>query len=75
MIEEEERMDNMNEMLGVQRSDLEHQPEDLLQKHIGDHELGLVFRPPTRYKVKDLVEQIVSPGTMGTVGMTQWRTR
>ena len=50
VIEDEERMDNMNEMLAVQRSDLEHQPEDLLQKHIGEHDLGLVFRPPTRFK-------------------------
>ena len=53
-MDERERMEyNMNSMDGVggrERSDLE-QPVDLLQKHIGDHDLGLVFRPPTRYKV------------------------
>ena len=42
--EEMEDLDNMN----GERSALE-QPVDLLQKHIGDHELGLVFRPPTRW--------------------------
>ena len=51
MMEERELMeylDNMNEMEDMERFDLEP-PVDLLQKHIGDHELGLVFRPPTRY--------------------------
>ena len=46
MEEMDEREYNMNSMDG-DRSDLE-QPVDLLQKHIGDHELGLVFRQPTR---------------------------
>ena len=46
MDEMDEREYNMNSMDG-DRSDLE-QPVDLLQKHIQDHELDLVFRQPTR---------------------------
>ena len=46
MEEMDEREYNMNSMDG-DRSDLE-QPVDLLEKHIGEHELGLVFRQPTR---------------------------
>ena len=52
MVKEKEMMeylDNMNETGDMERFDLEP-PVDLLQKHIGDHDLGLVFRPPTRYK-------------------------
>ena len=48
-----EYLDNMNTMNGMvgdrEGSDFE-QPVDLLQKHIGDHDLGLVFRPPTRFR-------------------------
>ena len=46
MEEMDEREYNMNSMDG-DRSDLE-QPVDLLEKHIGEHELDLVFRQPTR---------------------------